>query len=498
MGDDEDDSNRARDRVVVALACDDAVAATIAAALVRATVNARAWTVNARAVTILAIGTTRTTREDVERAGGALRASDVGAPLARAIARAVRSSGAKGVDAREVDGAMEGETLADATTAVDCGGGRVSERCGVAVACERAREMGGRRVTHVWASASAVTGTVFEDGGRRARGERGLYDAARPTTAASMVERATTVRAERKCALHYEFLLSHPETAPLLGGKKVGGTTARAAPASASMCAIVGAIAAAKVLRALEDENGEVMSDDAPMDAVMKQWTHVDAMELYRPDRADAHAEPSSMDGYETVPSDGDGDETMEDAEDVCRGFEEQAKLYGYDAMKKLREMLVLVCGRDSQANDACATALGSIGVGTVDVFGASGSGTFLRQECDVDDLCDLDDLEAYKYHVIIRTSACPEANELVLSAHEVRTPVIEVESPRVGESIVHVTVGSGSGYKRGPFVGWMETTTALVAAHVAAMEVVRVAQDRPRNATIVCDDEGIFTQCTQ
>jgi hypothetical protein len=40
-----------------------------------------------------------------------------------------------------------------------------------------------------------------------------------------------------------------------------------------------------------------------------------------------------------------------------------------------------------------------------------------------------------------------------------------------------------------------MDAPTACVAAHIAAMEVVRIAQDRRRATTIVFDGKGIFTK---
>lgn len=482
------------DERVVVVSCAGACAASFVACLSRHAAMEAAM--SSGRTTVLAHGGGAVTAADVEASGGALKPSDAGRSLADAVVRAVnefaRSSSREAVlSARR----LEGELTAEAIEA--CGaravfatsdGSSLSVACGVSELCERvrtARGAQGKGLTFVYASASAVTGTVFVDAGRRAMGERTLYEAVRPTSTAAMVEAAATSREETTCALHYEFLMSHPETAPLLGKSSVRlGAVGERAPGTASMCAVVGAVAVDKMLRS---------SPNGASAWVLRQWTHFQALDLYRPDRADAHAAPKPMmEEYQMVPSADEGCHNDVNA-DNFEGFQNQANIYGYDAMNKLREMIVLVCGRDVEANDACATALAAVGVGTVDIFGSSGSGRFLREECDVDDLCDLDNMESYRYHVIVRASACAAADELITAANEVRTPVIEITSAGPGEAQVHVNVGPNTNFKRGAFVGWMDASTAHVAAHIAAMEVVRVAQKRERQTSIELCENGVF-----
>ena len=483
------------DERVVVVSCAGACAASFAACLSRHAAM-EAATSSGR-TTVLAHGGGAVTAADVEASGGALKPSDAGRSLADAVVRAVRefarSSSREGVlSARRLEGELTAEVI-EACGAravfVTSDGSSLSVACGVSELCERVREARGARgkeLTFVYGSASAATGTVFVDAGRRASGERTLYEAVRPTSTAAMVEAAVTSREETKCALHYEFLMSHPETAPLLGKSAVKpDAMGERAPGTASMCALVGALAVDKLLR-----------PSANSTWALRQWTHVQALDLYRPDRADAHAAPKPMmEEYQMVPSANEGCHDGMSADDNFEGFENQANIYGYDAMNKLREMIVLVCGRDAEANDACATALAAVGVGTVDVFGSSGSGKFLREECDVDDLCDLDDMESYRYHVFIRTSACAAADELIAAANEVRTPVIEITSTGAGEARVHVNLGPNTNFKRGAFMGWMDASTAHAIAHIAAMEVVRVAQKRERHTSIELCKDGVFAE---
>jgi hypothetical protein len=260
------------------------------------------------------------------------------------------------------------------------------------------------------------------------------------------------------------------------------------APETASMCGVVAAVAASKLMRCFD-------ASDAVAPAVVRacdQWTHVEALALYKPDRSDAHLPPpANASEYDVLPNGDDMD--AEGGEDDCEGFDTHARLFGYDALAKLREMCVLVCGTDSLANDASVGALAAVGVGNVDVYGASGTRCFVRNSCAVDDLCDLDDLETYKYHAVVRTSACAAADEVVAIAREAKLPVIEIAT-RAGGCVVSVSLAAGPSFKRASFSGWIDAPTAYVAAHVAAMEVVRVAQDRRRATTIAFDGRGIFT----
>jgi len=57
----------------------------------------------------------------------------------------------------------------------------------------------------------------------------------------------------------------------------------------------------------------------------------------------------------------------------------------------------------------------------------------------------------------------------------------------------VHVNLGSKTKFDRGTFMGWMDASTAIVAAHIAAMEVVRIAQKRERETSIELCQDGIF-----
>jgi len=483
------------DERVVVVSCAGACAASFAACLSRQA--ALEASMSSGRTTVLAHGGGRVTAADVETAGGALKPSDVGGSLADAVVRAVRefaksSSREVVLSARRLDGELTAEAIeacgARAVFATS-DGSSLSVACGISELCERVRAVRGaqgKELTFVYVSAGALTGTVFVDAGRRAAGERTLYEAVRPSSTAAMVEAAATSRDQTKCALHYEFLMSHPETAPLLGKSAVKpDAVAERAPATASVCSMVGAVAVGKVLRA---------SASGASVGALQQWTHVEALDLYRPDRADAHAPPKPvMDEYQTLPSADEGGHVDMNVGDDFEGYENQANVYGYDAMNKLREMLVLVCGRDAEANDACATALASVGIRTVDIFGSSGSGRFLREECDVDDLCDLDDMESYKYHAIVRTSACAAADELIAAANEVRTPVIEITSAEPSKARVHVNLGSKTKFDRGTFMGWMDASTAIVAAHIAAMEVVRIAQKRERETSIELCQDGIF-----
>jgi hypothetical protein len=255
------------------------------------------------------------------------------------------------------------------------------------------------------------------------------------------------------------------------------------------MCGVVAAVVASKVLSYLDASEAVAVARECD------QWTHVEALALYKPDRPDSAPVPNASE-YEVLPSGDDMDaDDAQDGDEDCEGFDTHARLFGYDALAKLREMYVLVCGTDSLANDACVCALAAVGVGNVDVYGASGSKVFVRHDCEVDDLCDLDDLETYKYHVVVRTSACATADEVVAIAREAKSPVIEITSTSVGSCVVDVSLGTDSSFTRASFSGWMDAPTACVAAHIAAMEVVRIAQDRRRATTIVFDGKGIFTK---
>jgi len=453
--------------------------------------------------------------EDVESSGGVLRFEDVGRDVVDAIVDAVnrygKSRAREGamVTARARASGMEGKRL-DAEACAACGAdvvascdddGGLSGACGIAEAVKAVRER--RRATgssgdgpvFVMATARAVTGTVFADAGART-----LYEALRPsatcrwaedlqTRAAETASRdGSNIRDETQGALHFEVLRANPETRPLLTASGAA-TRAKApdadAPTTASMCALVAAIALDKIIFGTATASGPARACD--------QWTHVEAFSLYRPDRVDAHLAPApNKSEYETLPS-GDGDENDGGDEDDLDGFETQGKLFGYDALNKLREMYVLVCGVDSGANDACVSALAAVGVGNVDVLGASGSGRFLRKECEVDDLCDLDDMETYKYHAIIRTSALPAADPAISLASEVKSPVIELATTSTGVSIVSSGLGPNESFVREAFTTWMSTSRAQITAHIAAMEVIRIAQNRARAATLAYDGFGVY-----
>lgn len=462
----------------------------------------------------------RLTKEDVEASGGVLALDDIGKDGPEAIADAVnRDANAWGLSARLRAAAcsFNGKTLdvervaaCRATSVAHCdGGGTLSQACATSEACAKLQgasgDGGGRAKTEprfVLALANAVTGCVFVDDGGRAESKT-LYAALRPSSTAKLAEELTSAdadamtrrRDELQAALHWEFLRAHPETRPLLGitgadaTKRIPGNAGddEEAAGTASMCGIVGAAAVSKLF---PEASGFAAARDSD------QWLHVDALALYRPDRADAHLPPPpNKSEYEALPSEAGQDtdmKTHDGDDDVSESFSTQARLFGYDALDKLREMRVLVCGVDSGANDACIAALASVGVGNVDVFGASGSGRFLRRECEVDDLCDLDDFESYKYDVVVRTSALAGANEIIANVGEIKIPVIEVASPAFGACSVHVNPGVG--FARGAYVGWMDAPTARVAAHLAAMEVVRLAQGRERSAKVIAyDGKGIY-----
>ena len=345
------------------------------------------------------------------------------------------------------------------------------------------------------AVANAITGTVFVDTG--VAQSKTLYEALRPSSTAMLAEELTSsadvARDEIQAALHWEFLRAHPETRPLLGitgsdtSKCLPGNDVRdvEAPGTATMCALVAAVAASKCRAAT---SGTIVS--TPRSREADQWTHVEALALYRPDRADAHLAPASEKSeYEALPSGNDDGDA--DADDDYEAFETQAKLFGYDSLEKLREMYVLVCGLDAGANDACVAAFAAIGVGNVDVFGSSGnSERFVQRECAVDDLCGIDDLASYKYNVVVRTSAYVEADSIIAMAREVDAPVIEISSDMAGSCRLRVGARAAP---RGAFVGCMDSFTASIAANVAAMEIVRVAQGRARNAELVYDGAGVF-----
>lgn len=449
--------------------------------------------------------------EDVESSGGALRFEDVGRDIVDAVVDAVNRYGesraregalvtararASGVEGRRLDAEACATSGADVVASCDDDGG-LSGACGIAEAVKAVRErrrasgVSGNGPVFVMATARAVRGTVFADAG-----ERTLYEALRPSATCRWAEDLQTRAAETASrdrsngrdetqgALHFEFLRANPETRPLLTASGAAATTRAPgdddAPPTASMCALVAAIALDKIIF------GTVSGPTRACD----QWTHVEAFSLYRPDRVDAHLAPApNKSEYETLPS-GDGDDGDEDDSD---GFETQGKLFGYDALNKLREMYVLVCGVDSGANDACVSALAAIGVGNVDVLGASGSGRFLRKECEVDDLCDLDDMESYKYHALIRTSALPAADAAIALAREVKSPVIELATTSAGVSIVSTSLGPNERFVREAFTTWMSTSRAHITAHIAAMEVIRVAQNRARAATLAYDGFGIY-----
>lgn len=454
----------------------------------------------------------RLTKEDVEAAGGVLELDDVGKDGPETIASVVnRDANAWGLSSRLRAAAcsfngkpldVERVAACRATSVAHCdGGGTLSQACATSEACAKLR--GAKTEPRfVLALANAVTGCVFADDGGRAESKT-LYAALRPSSTAKLAEELTSAdadamtrrRDELQAALHWEFLRAHPETRPLLGitgadaSKRIPGNAGddEEAAGTASMCGIVGASAVRKLF---PNVSGFAAARDSD------QWLHVDALALYRPDRADAHLPPPpNKSEYEALPSQAgqDADMKTDDGDDdVSESFSTQARLFGYDALDKLREMRVLVCGVDSGANDACIAALASVGVGNVDVFGASGSGRFLRRECEVDDLCDLDDFESYKYNVVIRTSALAGANEIIANVGEIKIPVIEVASPALGACSVHVNPGVG--FARGAYVGWMDAPTARVAAHLAAMEVVRLAQGRERSAKVIAyDGKGIY-----
>jgi hypothetical protein len=116
-----------------------------------------------------------------------------------------------------------------------------------------------------------------------------------------------------------------------------------------------------------------------------------------------------------------------------------------------------------------------------------------LRKECEVDDLCDLDDMETYKYHAIIRTSALPAADPAISLAREVKSPVIELATTSTGVSIVSSGLGPNESFVREAFTTWMSTSRAQITAHIAAMEVIRIAQNRARAATLAYDGFGVY-----
>ena len=454
----------------------------------------------------------RVSLEDYEAAGGALTLGDVGRDAVdacvdtinrqcgRAVARASTREG-EALDAEKI-------RATGARVAVRCGPGALSEACAMAEACKRTRDdedgLGSGACAFAYARAKATTGCVFVDDG--GAGSKTLYEALRPSATARLAETLSAssagvdadakARDELQAGLHWEFLRAHPETRPLLG---IAGADARKglpgngdddeAPETASMCGVVAAVVASKILSYLDASEAVAVARECD------QWTHVEALALYKPDRPDSAPVPNASE-YEVLPSGDDMDaDDAQDGDEDCEGFDTHARLFGYDALAKLREMYVLVCGTDSLANDACVCALAAVGVGNVDVYGASGSKVFVRHDCEVDDLCDLDDLETYKYHVVVRTSACATADEVVAIAREAKSPVIEITSTSVGSCVVDVSLGTDSSFTRASFSGWMDAPTACVAAHIAAMEVVRIAQDRRRATTIVFDGKGIFTK---
>jgi hypothetical protein len=443
---------------------------------------------------------------DIEASGGVLARADVGEDAPSACARAIRS-GSTALDVcvsphcgQVLDAAMIVSSGADVVVHCD-GGGALSQACASAEACARIR---GSNATPMFALAvaNAITGTVFIDTGIAQ--SKTLYEALRPSSTAMLAEELTssndTARDEIQAALHWEFLRAHPETRPLLGitgsdvSKCLPGNNVRdvEAPGTATMCALVAAVAVSKCRAAMGGAANAKRLREAD------QWTHVEALALYRPDRADAHLAPASEKSeYEALPS---GDAAADDAnaddedEDEYEAFDTQAKLFGYDSLGKLREMYVLVCGADSGANDACIAAFAAIGVGNVDVFGSSGdSERFVQRECAVDDLCGIDNLASYKYNVVVRTSAYAEADEIIAMAREVNAPVIEISSDVAGSCRLRVGARAAAMSPRGAFVGCMDSFTANVAANVAAMEIVRVAQGRPRSAELVYDGTGVF-----
>lgn len=498
------------------------VAANLAANLARYVASLDVCSSTTRASLEIVVHDSREYRfaetEDVESSGGVLRFEDVGRDVVDAVVDAVnrygKSRAREGamVTARARASGMEGKRL-DAEACAACGAdvvascdddGGLSGACGIAEAVKAVRERrrangsSGDGPVFVMATARAVTGTVFADAGART-----LYEALRPsatcrwaedlqTRAAETASRdGSSVRDETQGALHFEFLRANPETRPLLTASgaatraKAPGANDADAPTTASMCALVAAIALDKIIFGTATASGPARACD--------QWTHVEAFSLYRPDRVDAHLAPApNKSEYETLPS-GDGDEYDGGDEDDLDGFETQGKLFGYDALNKLREMYILVCGVDSGANDACVSALAAVGVGNVDVLGASGSGRFLRKECEVDDLCDLDDMETYKYHAIIRTSALPAADPAISLAREVKSPVIELATTSAGVSIVSSSLGPNERFVREAFTTWMSTSRAQITAHIAAMEVIRVAQNRARAATLAYDGFGVY-----
>jgi len=501
------------------------IAATIASGMSGMSGTGGAWDVASRVARVEIrvhdprdASARRLTKEDVEASGGVLELDDVGKDGPEVIANVVnRDASAWGLSARLRAAAcsFNGKTLdvervaaCRATSVAHCdGGGTLSQACATSEACAKLRRVndGGSMARteprFVLALANAVTGCVFANDGARAESKT-LYAALRPSSTAKLAEELTSAdademtrrRDELQAALHWEFLRAHPETRPLLGitgadaTKCIPGNAGDddEAAGTASMCGIVGAVAVSKLFPEASGFDAARYSD---------QWLHVDALALYRPDRADAHLPPPpNKSEYDALPSEAgqDADMKIDDDNDTSESFSTQARLFGYDALDKLREMRVLVCGVDSGANDACIAALASVGVGNVDVFGASGSGRFLRRECEVDDLCDLDDFESYKYNAVIRMSALAGANEIIANVGEIKIPVIEVASPALGACSVHVNPGLN--FARGAYVGWMDAPTARVAAHLAAMEVVRLAQGRERSAKVIAyDGKGIY-----
>ena len=437
---------------------------------------------------------------DVEASGGVLARADVGEDAASACARALQCGSALDVRVspacgKVLDAAMIAASGADVVVHCD-GGGALSQACASAEACAAMRSDDATTGSPMFALAvaNAITGTVFVDTG--VAQSKTLYEALRPSSTAMLAEELTSsadvARDEIQAALHWEFLRAHPETRPLLGitgsdtSKCLPGNDVRdvEAPGTATMCALVAAVAASKCRAAT---SGTIVS--TPRSREADQWTHVEALALYRPDRADAHLAPASEKSeYEALPS---GNDDADDADDDYEAFETQAKLFGYDSLEKLREMYVLVCGLDAGANDACVAAFAAIGVGNVDVFGSSGnSERFVQRECAVDDLCGIDDLASYKYNVVVRTSAYVEADSIIAMAREVDAPVIEISEDMAGSCRLRVGARAAP---RGAFVGCMDSFTASIAANVAAMEIVRVAQGRARNAELVYDGAGVF-----
>ena len=367
----------------------------------------------------------------------------------------------------------------------------------------RGRKRRGRRVFFAHVVADAFGASAFvDDGGADALG---MYASVRAT----MEKRATTTtttkaRAFDECGddglnpgdlrrrrAHEAFLERYEETRALLGGRRTRARTN--ASATATTRALAANVVGSKISLALQRTSARAKAK-VPLD----QWTHVDVSGAYAPDRADAHLAPvHGKEEYETLADGGDDDDDDEDddekEEEANDDMMSQGKMFGFDALTKLSRFRALVCGADVEANDACVDALARVGVGRIDVFGASGDAErVVGRECEVDySPRESNDFAARGYDVVARTSAYDEADDVVARARDIGALVIDIYSDNADSCSLSVNAAANSA--RGAFAGCMDRCAAGIAANLAAMEVIRFAQGRGRTIDISYDGYGAF-----